>query len=131
MTSVVMTPEEINAQRQESHLPLEDFSDGSEIVPGETEVKGNAVEWKPEKQEGKAERVNFRITDDDLGAGGPKAKFKANMEAIHLLKKLEEENRLATPKEQEVLSRYVGWGGIPNAFDKENSDWAEGNYTIH
>lgn len=125
LTSVVMTPEEINAQRQESHLPLEDFSDGSEIVPGETEVKGNAVEWKPEKQEGKAERVNFRITDDDLGAGGPKAKFKANMEAIHLLKKLEEENRLATPKEQEVLSRYVGWGGIPNAFDKENSDWAE------
>ena len=47
------------------------------------------------------------------------------MEAIHLLKKLEEENRLATPKEQEVLSRYVGWGGIPNAFDKENSDWVD------
>lgn len=125
LTSVVMTPEEINAQRQERHFPLEDFSDGSEIVQGETEVKGNVVEWKPEKQEGKAERVNFRITDDDLGAGGPKAKFKANMEAIHLLKKLEEENRLATSQEQEVLSRYVGWGGIPNAFDKENSDWAE------
>lgn len=125
LTSVVMTPEEINAQRQERHLPLEDFLDGSEIVPGETEIKGNAVEWKPEKQEGKAERVNFRITDDDLGAGGPKAKFKANMEAIHLLKKLEEENRLAMPQEQEVLSRYVGWGGIPNVFDKENSDWAE------
>ena len=125
LTSVVMTPEEINAQRQERHLPLEDFLDGSEIVPGETEIKGNAVEWKPEKQEGKAERVNFRITDDNLGAGGPKAKFKANMEAIHLLKKLEEENRLAMPQEQEVLSRYVGWGGIPNVFDKENSDWAE------
>lgn len=81
----------------------------------------------------KAERVNFRITDDDLGAGGPKAKFKANMEAIHLLKKLEEENRLATPKEQEVLSRYVGWEVSLTPLIKKIQIGQKntGNYTIH
>ena len=68
--------------------------------------------------------VNFRITDDDLGAGGPKQKFRANMEAITLLKKLEGENRTATPEEQEILSRYVGWGGISAAFEEGNGAWA-------
>ena len=68
--------------------------------------------------------VNFRITDDDLGAGGPKQKFRANMEAIQLLKKIEGENRAAAPEEQEVLSRYVGWGGIPAAFEEGNGSWA-------
>ena len=70
------------------------------------------------------ERHNFRITDDDLGAGGPKAKFRANMDAIYLLKTLESENRLATPEEQEVLSRFVGWGGIPQAFDPDAREWS-------
>ena len=68
--------------------------------------------------------VNFRITNDDLGAGGPKQKFRANMEAVSLLKKLEGENRTATPEEQEILSRYVGWGGIPAAFEEGNGAWA-------
>ena len=67
---------------------------------------------------------NFRIQDNDLGAGGPKVKYKANMEAIHLLQTLEKEERLATPEEQEILSRYVGWGGIPQAFEENNSSWA-------
>ncbi len=70
------------------------------------------------------ERHNFRITDDDLGAGGPKAKFRANMDAIYLLKTLENENRLATPEEQETLSRFVGWGGIPQAFDPDMREWS-------
>ena len=70
------------------------------------------------------ERHNFRITDDDLGAGGPKAKFRANMDAIYLLKTLESENRLATPEEQEMLSRFVGWGGIPQAFDPDVREWS-------
>ena len=70
------------------------------------------------------ERHNFRITDDDLGAGGPKAKFRANMDAIYLLKTLENENRLATPEEQETLSRFVGWGGIPQAFDPDVREWS-------
>ena len=68
--------------------------------------------------------VNFRITNDDLGAGGPKQKFRANMEAITLLKKLERENRTAAPEEQDILSRYVGWGGIPAAFEEGNGAWA-------
>ena len=70
------------------------------------------------------ERRNFRITDDELGHGGAKAKYAANIAAIRLLKQLEEENRLATAEEQEVLSRYVGWGGIPQAFDENNPQWA-------
>lgn len=80
---------------------------------------------EPEKEpEPLVERHNFRITDDDLGAGGPKAKFRANMDAIYLLKTLENENRLATPEEQEVLSRFVGWGGIPQAFDPDVREWS-------
>lgn len=67
---------------------------------------------------------NFHITDDNLGAGGPKAKFAANLAAINLLKILESENRPATTEEQETLSRYVGWGGLPQAFDKSNQSWS-------
>ena len=68
-------------------------------------------------------RQNYRITDDDLGVGGAKTKFKNNVEAIRTLKKIESEDRLAPPEEQEILSRYVGWGGIPQAFDEKNDDW--------
>ncbi len=67
---------------------------------------------------------NFRITDEHLGEGGPKAKFQANIEAIKLLKYLEETTGQATPEQQEVLSRYVGWGGLADAFDPEKSAWA-------
>lgn len=70
-------------------------------------------------------RHNFRITDDAIGIGGAKEKFRNNMAAINLLHELEIENRLATPKEQEVLSRYVGWGGLSMAFDEHNAAWAE------
>ncbi|MBR5111548.1 MAG: DEAD/DEAH box helicase family protein, partial [Clostridia bacterium] len=68
---------------------------------------------------------NFRITDDHLGEGGQKTKFRNNLNAIYVLKLIESENRTATPEEQEVLSKYVGWGGIPNAFDDSKPDWAE------
>ena len=71
------------------------------------------------------DRHNFRITDDAIGVGGAKEKFRNNMAAINLLHELEIENRLATPKEQEVLSRYVGWGGLSMAFDEHNAAWAE------
>ena len=67
---------------------------------------------------------NYHITDEHLGEGGPKAKFRANMEAIRVLKQLEAENRAATPEEQETLSRYVGWGGLPDAFDPDKPAWA-------
>ena len=68
---------------------------------------------------------NFRITDDHLGEGGAKARFRANMDAIHLLKQLESEGRTATMDEQAVLSRYTGWGAIPEAFDESKGDWAK------
>ena len=71
------------------------------------------------------DRHNFRITDDAIGIGGAKEKFRNNMAAINLLHELEIENRLATPEEQEVLSRYVGWGGLSMAFDEHNAAWAE------
>lgn len=79
-----------------------------------------------EKTEAPAtDRHNFRITDDAIGIGGAKEKFRNNMTAINLLHELEIENRLATPEEQEVLSRYVGWGGLSMAFDEHNAAWAE------
>ena len=66
---------------------------------------------------------NFRITDDHLGEGGPKAKYQANVAAIKLLKYLEETTGQATPEQQEVLSRYVGWGGVADAFDPDKPAW--------
>ena len=79
-----------------------------------------------EKTEAPAtDRHNFRIIDDAIGIGGAKEKFRNNMAAINLLHELEIENRLATPEEQEVLSRYVGWGGLSMAFDEHNAAWAE------
>ena len=67
---------------------------------------------------------NFRITDEHLGEGGPKAKFQANVNAIRLLKELEAAGQQASPEQQEVLSRYVGWGGLSDAFDPEKPAWA-------
>ena len=67
---------------------------------------------------------NFRITDDHLGEGGPKEKFWRNLKAIAVLKQIEQENRHATPEEQHLLSRYVGWGGLPDAFDPDKQAWA-------
>ena len=67
---------------------------------------------------------NFRITDEHLGEGGPKAKFQANINAIRLLKELEAAGQQASPEQQEVLSRYVGWGGLSDAFDPEKPAWA-------
>ena len=71
------------------------------------------------------ERKNFRITDDTLGVGGAKEKFRNNMAAVNLLHELQLENRLATPEEQETLAKYVGWGGLSMAFDENNAAWAD------
>ncbi len=69
--------------------------------------------------------INFHITNDHLGEGGAKAKFRANMDAIRVLKELEFDGRNATPEEQEILSQYVGWGGLADAFDENKASWAE------
>nr|WP_244324542.1 hypothetical protein [Sporofaciens musculi] len=126
LTNHVMNPEEINHIRKDRRLPLEpvavDGIDGAgEIGNGSTRQAGRG-ELSPELE--RREKINFHITDDDLGAGGPKQKFRANMDAILLLKTLEQESRLATPEEQETLSHFVGWGGIPAAFDDKNEAWA-------
>ena len=68
---------------------------------------------------------NFRITDDHLGEGGPRLKYQANITAIRLLKELEAASQQASPEQQEVLSRYVGWGGVPEAFDPSKTAWAK------
>ena len=107
LTQQPMTPAEVNHARRQHNLPLDSGA--------ETE--------QPEQQ--KQEPINFRITDDDLGAGGPKTKYKANVEAIRVLQTLDAEQRQATAKEQEILSRYVGWGGIPQAFDESNAEWSK------
>ena len=75
------------------------------------------------KAESHRNAQNFHITDDALGVGGAKAKFRANMAAIHLLKELEFEGLQASPEQQEILSRYVGWGGLADAFDESKDNW--------
>lgn len=87
------------------------------------EVTKVHLDLVPEKP--KQPRVNFHITDDELGHGGQKTKYGWNVAAIRLLNQLEEENRLAMPEEQENLSRYVGWGGLLQAFDENNPSWAK------
>ena len=90
-------------------------------------VEEPAIE-KPVKQPApkidKSNAVNFHITDDALGAGSAKEKFRRNIEAIRTLEKVESENRIATRSEQQILSQYVGWGGLADAFDESKSAWA-------
>lgn len=78
---------------------------------------------EPTTAEPKPELHNFQITDDHLGEGGAKAKFRMNMDAINLLKELEFDGRQATPEEQVILSKYVGWGGLADAFDETKDNW--------
>ncbi len=134
LTNHVMNPEEINHIRKDRRLPLEPVAVDGTSGAGQIEngsirqISGQAGRENGmgglSPGSGRREKVNFHITDDDLGAGGPKQKFRANMDAILLLKTLKQENRLATPEEQETLSRFVGWGGIPAAFDDKNEAWA-------
>ena len=107
LTQQPMTPAEVNHARRQHNLPLDSGA--------ETEQPAQPKQ-KP---------INFRITDDDLGAGGPKTKYKANVEAIRVLQTLDAEQRQATAEEQEILSRYVGWGGIPQVFDENNAEWSK------
>ena len=89
----------------------------------EPETKEESTERAPAVDKTGAE--NFRITDDHLGAGGPKEKFRRNIAAIETLKQVESENRVATPEEQQILSQYVGWGGLADAFDESKSNWSD------
>lgn len=87
------------------------------------EISKVIIDLVPERP--KQEPINYHITDDNLGHGGQKTKYGWNVAAIRLINQLEQEKRLATPEEQVLLSRYVGWGGLPQVFDESNSQWAK------
>ena len=102
---------------EETHLPYDVVVERLHIDPPEQEPSKQETPVTPAR--------NFRISDDHLGEGGPKQKFTRNVEAIRTLQTLESENRDATPEEQEILSRYVGWGGLADAFDPDKDSWAK------
>ena len=96
-----------------------------EPEPEQVEIDGGQIIPAPAPRQPRQERHNFQITDDNLGAGGEKTKYQYNVTAIRTLKQIEAEGRLATPEEQEILSRYVGWGGIAGAFDQKDTKWTK------
>ena len=112
--------ETVQVQSTEAMEPIsapEQPVNESAVVAQEPELQ------QPEQPQFPAE--NYHITNEALGVGSPKTKFAYNVAAIQLLKQIEAEERQATPEEQEILANYVGWGGIPQAFDRENADWAQ------
>ena len=115
--------EDVPAERSEQPFAIEPtvfYPAEKNKIPFDIEVR----KLKPVAEQKKTTKHDFHITDDNLGHGGAKAKFRMNMDAINTLQTIELENRLATPEEQAVLSRYVGWGGIPQAFEEGNDAWA-------
>ena len=112
-------PEENPFEKEPEEL-LED------LVPAWTQKKpaGRVKRFDLHPEIPQESRSQYRITDEHLGEGTAKEKFRANLMAIQLLKKCEEENRFATPKEQEILAGYVGWGGLSDAFDETKSSWS-------
>ena len=129
--------ERLLAQETENTLPEPPVTTESTIYPGDKNGLpydiviekmhfGEPKRTEPEKtaQIDKSKAANFHITDDALGIGGAKEKFRRNVEAIRTLEEIESENRIATPEEQKVLSQYVGWGGLADAFDESKSAWA-------
>lgn len=118
--------------KEEISLPFEEEPEVQEenIVPVFEKKKSNKIrsfDIHPEIPI--YDRNQFKITNDNLGEGSPREKFNNNVEAIRVLKKCEEENRFATPQEQEILSKYVGWGGLPQAFDEKDFSWSN-EYSI-
>lgn len=116
------------AQNYEQQMEIEEKTEENkeqEYVAEKIVKKNNNIEYfdlHPEIPP--EERNNFKITDDNLGGGTLKEKYKNNIEAIKVLKLCEEQNRYATPEEQEILSGYVGWGGLKSAFEEQNENWA-------
>lgn len=118
--------------KEEISLPIEEEPEVQDenIVPVFEKKKSNKIrsfDIHPEIPT--SDRNQFKIANNNLGEGSPREKFNNNVEAIRVLKKCEEENRFATPQEQEILSKYVGWGGLPQAFDEKDSSWSN-EYSI-
>ena len=117
------------AEAQEAEQQPGPITETVEVIPAEEnhlpyDVVIQTIRTEEHEPVKPAEKINFRITDDALGHGGPKAKFRMNINAIRALKAIESEQRLATADEQEVLSRYVGWGGCADAFDEAKENWS-------
>lgn len=118
------------AEAQEAEPQPGPVAETVEVIPAEEnhlpyDVVIQTIRAEEHESVKHAEKINFRITDDALGHGGPKAKFRMNTDAIRTLQTIEFEQRLATPEEQEVLSRYVGWGSLPQVFEENNAAWAD------
>lgn len=117
------------AEQSDDRISFEDYSYMDETGKEQEAAQGLVI--ASSQPEGAPPPVdahkstNYHITDDRLGEGGAKTKFGMNIAAITLLKQIEDEHRYATPDEQETLSRYVGWGGLPQAFDINNGDWTK------
>lgn len=117
--------------REESILTFENLYNQNERNFPKQDIKPNFVRTKNKIQDfvlhpevELEDRNNYKITDNDLGIGTPREKFERNIAAIKVLKKCEEENRYATPEEQEIMSKYVGWGGLQQAFKEDDSSWS-------
>ena len=118
--------------KEEISLPIEEEPEVQEenIVPVFEKKKSNKIKsFDIHPEIPTSDRNQFKITNDNLGEGSQREKFNNNVEAIRVLKKCEEENRFATPQEQEILSKYVGWGGLPQAFDEKDYSWSN-EYSI-
>ena len=115
-------PDDIDEVLDENPISVEINGEWRTFPNAEAAEQAMYEEQNAQNSKGAA---NFRITDDHLGEGGAKTKFRHNMDAINLLKELEFEGRQATPEEQKVLSQYVGWGGLAEAFDETKENWAD------
>ena len=129
--SYTIQPVEVYAA-EENHLPYDVVIQTLHVDQPEQSISAPEPEQMPQTdaqtappQGNTPPAQNFRITDDLLGTGGAKAKFRANMDAINLLKELEFDGRQATPEEQNILSKYVGWGGLADAFDENKPNWSD------
>lgn len=129
--SYTIQPVEVYAA-EENHLPYDVVIQTLHVEQPEQSIPAPKPEQMPQTdaqtappQGNTPPAQNFRITDDLLGTGGAKAKFRANMDAINLLKELEFDGRQATPEEQNILSQYVGWGGLADAFDESKDNWKD------
>ena len=129
--SYTIQPVEVYAA-EENHLPYDVVIQTLHVEQPEQSISAPESEQMPQTdaqtappQGNTPPAQNFRITDDLLGVGGAKAKFRANMDAINLLKELEFDGRQATPEEQNILSKYVGWGGLADVFDESKDNWKD------
>lgn len=123
--------------REESILTFESLYNQNERNFPKQDIKPNFVRTKNKIQDfvlhpevALENRNNYKITDNNLGIGTPREKFERNIAAIKVLKKCEEENRYATPEEQEIMSKYVGWGGLQQAFKEDDSSWSNEYKTL-